>query len=225
LVTRIPLFVAERLAAGFAFCLEVVVGTYMSGYLEIDYGDHTPPFSDPVRIHSLTEGSFSFGKDYDVFDALGDGRNGAMRLEDRDPECVPLISPKGMPSPCSLEVGWDYFYLVADQSDLPNPGFWPQTRCVPPAVAESWLREKGSHEAEFFQWYNCPAEGRRWRVISDPVNYNASWLKLDEFDAALAHHNLNLADIPIEYRVIRTAFSQLVEKYGSDRVRFVIWFS
>ena len=45
-------------------------------------------------------------------------------------------------------------------------------------------RSKGCHEAEFFQWFNCGPEGRVWRVVSEPGLYNASWLRLDEFDAA-----------------------------------------
>jgi hypothetical protein len=201
------------------------VGTYMSAYIEVDHGDRSPPFSDPVQVQSLTEGSFAFDKDYEVFDALAGGRDASMAPEDRDPSCAPLFPPRGMPSPCSHAVGWEYFCLVADPPNLPNCHFWPEARCVSSAVAGEWLREKGCQEAEFLQWFNCEPEGRVWRVVSKPGLYNASWLRLDEFDAALKHHGLKLATMPVEYRIIRTALSLLVEEHGRERVRLIVWFS
>lgn len=197
----------------------------MSAYVEVDRGAGSPPFTDPVPVHSLTEGSFAFGKDYVVFDALAGGRDASMAPEDRDPGAAPLIAPRGMPSPCSPPVGWDYFRLVADPPALPDRSFWPEWRCVSSAVAAEWLRDRGSHEAEFFQWFNCEPGGRVWRVVSVPGLYNASWLRPDEFDAALRHHGLDLAALPVEYRIIRTALSQLGEQHGQDRVRLVVGFS
>ncbi len=38
-----------------------MLGTCMSAYVEIDYGDLVPPFSDPITVYSLTEGSFVLG--------------------------------------------------------------------------------------------------------------------------------------------------------------------
>src|SRR5262249_33711861 len=69
---------------------ETAVGTYMSAYVEVDHGEGSPPFSDPMQVHSLTEGSFAFNKDYEVFDALAGGRDAAMAPEDRDPSRSPL---------------------------------------------------------------------------------------------------------------------------------------
>jgi hypothetical protein len=201
------------------------MGTYMAAYIEVDYGDHSPPFTDPKQVFSLTEGSFAFDKDYEVFDALAGGRDAAMAPEDRDPRCTPLFAPRGMPSPCSSAVGWDYFFLVAEPSDPPDRHFWPEWRCISPSVAAEWLKNKGSHGAKFFQWFNCPSEGRVWQVVSEPGLYNPSWLRLEEFDAALEHHRLKLPALPVQYRIIRAALSQLVEQHGRDRVRLVVWFS
>jgi hypothetical protein len=197
----------------------------MSAYVEVDYGERSPPFSDPIQVHSLTEGSFALRKDYEVFDALAGGREVVMAPEDRDPSKMPLFAPRGIPSPCSAAVGWDYFRLIADPPNLPDRHFWPEWRCISAKVAAEWLRDKGCHEAEFLQWFNCEPEGRVWRVVSEPGLYNASWLRLDEFDAALKHHGLNLLGLPVEYRIIRVALSQLVEQHGQERVRLVIWFS
>lgn len=200
------------------------MGTYMSAYIEVDHGDRSPPFSDPVQVHSLTEGSFAFDKDYEVFDALAGGRDATMAAEDRDPSRAPLFAPRGMPTPCSPAVGWAYFYLVAEPTNLPNRYFWPEWRCVSPPVAADWLRNKGCHEAEFFQWFNCEPQGRVWRVVSEPGLYNASWLRLDEFDAALKHRGLMVVALPVEYRIIRAALLQLTDQYGQERVRLVVWF-
>ena len=58
-----------------------------------------------------------------------------------------------------------------------------------------------------------------------PGLYNASWLHLNEFDAAPEHHGLNLVALPVKYSIIRAAQSQLVEQHGPERVKLVVWFS
>src|SRR5262249_40444386 len=117
----------------------------MSAYIEVDEGESSPPFADPGQVFSLTEGSFGFGKDYEVFDALAGGRDAAMAPEDRDPSRAPLIAPRGMPSPCSLHVGWDYYRLVADPPNLPDRNFWPEWCCVSSATVLQWLRRENCH--------------------------------------------------------------------------------
>jgi hypothetical protein len=102
------------------------MGTYMNAYIEVDHGDGSPPFSDPVMVLSLTEGSLSLGKDYDVFDALAGCREVTMAQEGRDPGRDPLFAPRGMPSPCSQPVGWDYFYPIVETSDRVDRYFWPE---------------------------------------------------------------------------------------------------
>jgi hypothetical protein len=202
------------------------MGTYMSAFIEVDHSDVLPPFSDTVQICSLTEGSFLFGKDYEVFDALAWGRDSQMAPEDRDPARRPLIAPRGMPSPRSLAVAQSYFYLVAAPPDLPDRHFWPAHRCVPPGTAEGWVRERGALTSEVRQWFNWrPPRPCTWQVVADPVLYNASWLLLPEFDAALAHHGLRLEGLPVEYSVVRQALSLLGRRHGRERVRLVIWFS
>ncbi len=197
------------------------MGTYLSAFIEFDRSDMLPAFSDTSQIESLTEASFSFGKDYEVFDALGDGRNGAMRGEDYDPLQAPLIPPRGIPTPCDLYVGWAYFYLVLDDAEPADRYFWKVERSVSPAQAEEWVRERSSVMCEFRQWVNGE---QLWRVVSNPELYNASWLTLEEFDRSLRHHNLLLESLPIEYRIVRSAMSQLVDECGPDRVRLTFWF-
>ena len=201
------------------------MGTHMSAYIEVDHGLQVMPFSDPIQVYSLTEGSFVLDKRYDVFDALAGGRRDVMPQDD-DPSRSPLIARRGMPQPCSLSVGWNYFFVVCDKSHLPDRNFWPESRSVAPDVAAEWLREKGSHETTFVQWFNVGGPGELvWRVVSEPGLHNATWLYLDEFDQSLRHHGLDLTELPIEYRVIRTALSQLANEFGRERVRLVIWFS
>jgi hypothetical protein len=59
------------------------MGTYMSAYVEVDGSKTSAPFTDPHLVHSLTDGSFNFGKDYEVFDALAGGRNCRMPRDDQ----------------------------------------------------------------------------------------------------------------------------------------------
>jgi hypothetical protein len=203
-----------------------LMGTYMSAFIEVDHSESSRPFSDPTQIFSLTEGSFSFGKDYDVFDALAWGRDSQMAVEDRDPRRRPLIAPRGMPSPQSSDVAWDYFYLINESNELPNKYFWPAHRCVSQAIADKWIRERGVSESEVVQWFNCGGQDRIiWRAIAEPGLYNASWLLLSEFDASLAHHNLRLGELPTEYSILHQALSLLVQGHGPERVRLVLWFS
>src|SRR5262249_40529863 len=160
-----------------------------------------------------------------VFDALAGGRNSAMSPEDQEPASIPLIPPRGMPTPCSAAVAQDYYYIVAEATEPPDHYVWPAHRCVLPPVAEGWLTKAGSHEDEFVQWFNCGPKRRVWRVVSAPGLYNASWLRLDEFDLSLKHHSLELKNLPVEYRIIRAAMSMLVDEHGPERVRLVVWFS
>jgi hypothetical protein len=201
------------------------MGTYMSAFIEVDHSNGLLRFSDPVQIYSLTEGSFSFGKDYEVFDALAWGRDSQMSPEDRDPARRPLIAPRGMPSPQSLVVAESYFYLVAAPPDLPDPHFWPAHRCVAPGTAEEWARQRGVVTSEVVQWFNCGPRDRTWQVVAEPGLYNASWLLLPEFDVALAHHRLRLEELPAEYSIVRQALALLGQQHGEERVRLVVWFS
>jgi hypothetical protein len=194
----------------------------MSAHIEVDYGKKKPPFADSEQIFSLTGASFSFDRRYEVFDALAGGREVFYAGEDRDPKRRPLISPRGMPSPCSLAVAQEYFYLIRKRGDVPDKYFWPSARCVTPRVASSWVRHKGSHESEVLQWFNG---SRTWKVVSDPVNRAASWLRLKEFDNALAHHRVNIKRVPACYEAVRAAMGVMVRRHGESRVRLVLWFS
>lgn len=201
------------------------MSTCMSAFIEINYGRDSPPFSDSVQIYSLTEGSFVLGKDYEVFDALAWGRDSQMAPEDRDPGRRPLVAPRGMPSPQSLTVAQNYFYLVTPPTDFPDHCFWPAHRCITPVTAAEWVKRHGVAESQVVQSFNCGPQPRRWRVVAEPGLYNASWLSLPEFDAALSHHRLRLKELPVEYSILYQALSLLGQRHGTDRVRLVVWFS
>ncbi len=131
-----------------------------------------------------------------------------------------------MPSPQSLDVAWDYFYLIAESDDLPNRHFWPVDRCVSQQTADKWIREGGVGESKVVQWFNCGERDRIiWKVVAEPGLYNASWLLLSEFDASLTHHNLRLTELPTEYNILYQALSLLGQRHGPERVRLVLWFS
>jgi len=206
----------------------------MWGFVEVDHSDSESPFTQTASIFSVTEGSFEFDGEYDAFDALAGGREAKTSPEDRDPGRQPLIKPRGMPNPRSVAVAWSYFKIVAEPSNLPNYRFWPSHRCVTPAIADQWVREQGSELSAVIQWFNVPPnKGTRrpsgeteleWPAVSEPHYHSASWLHLDEFDAALEHHRLKLADLPLGFSIVRNAMALATERYAADRVRIVIWF-
>lgn len=200
------------------------MGTYLSAYIEVDNSRAPEPFRDPTQVFSLTEGSFAFDKAYEVFDALAGGREAKMAREDLDPDRVPLFAPRGIPSPCSLDVARGYYFLVARESEAVPAWFWPAHRRVTPDRAAEWVRDRGSHRGEVFQETNGSETGRPWPVVSEPGLYNASWLGPDEFDAALAHHRLELPALPVEFRILRSALGLLAGEHGPARVRLVVWF-
>lgn len=201
------------------------MGTYIDAFIEIDHRDDSEPFSAVEQIHSLTDGSFILSRAYDVFDALAGGRESVMAAEDRDPSCQPLILPRGIPSPRSLTVSQRFLYLVDDPVDPAGPpdrNFWPKDRCVDPDEADEWVKTKDCFRAEVIQWFNG---SRVWPAVSEPGFYNASWLWPREFDESLAHQNLTLAELPVDYSILRTAMVMAEDHYGKHRVRLVVWFS
>lgn len=207
------------------------MGTNLHAFVEIDYADGRPPFSERGQIFSVTDGSFDPDRNYEAMDALAGGRELQMAREDRDPKTVPLISPRGMPNLRSPQVAEAYFFIVASPSNVPDPYFWRQHRCVSQDVADEWVRSKGSIRSTEIQDFNLPRakdgstpENLSWQVVSDPAFHTASWLTLEEFDASLRHHDLNLAELPVGYAIIRSAMSLVAERRGTDRVRLIVWF-
>jgi len=227
LLLRSPDDTVVRANRAAELCWEITMGTYMSASIEYDRSDTNPAFTNSDVIDSLADGSFIFDKDYEVFDALGYGRQGAMSDEDKDPSKRPLIVPRGMPKARSLSVARAYFNVVAEPSGLPDEVFWPAHRCISSLVADEWI-QKGATESTVEQSWNT---GRPidhpiiWRAVSDRYWYNASWLHPAEYEAALAHHALQLDELPDEYNIIHFAMKLFEQRLGRDRVRLVLWFS
>ena len=195
------------------------MGTDMYVFIETDETDAVPFSGD--HIFSFANGPIQPHRDYNVYDALAGGRNSQMFPEDQDPKREPLFAPRGVPSPCSLGVARNYYYLVAEPNDMPSGRFWPKERCISPAEAEDWLTSKGCVESQVHQWFN----GKRlWRAVSEPANRTATWLRLDEFDASLRHHGLELESLHPDYAALRSATDTLARRHGADRVRVVLWF-
>ncbi len=103
-----------------------------------------------------------------------------------------------------------------------------------PDVAEEWVRSKDCSKSTMIQWINVPRAATKggklspdeltWPLVSEPGLRTASWLRLDEFDAALRHRNLNLAELHVGYAIVRNAMSLVAERRGIERVRLVVWF-
>ena len=198
------------------------MGTDINAFIEID---RTGEFSTADNIHSFTRDTFILDRDYSLFDALAGAREHQMWECDRDASRLPLIPPRGIPSPRSLSVSRSFLYIIGDPvsaSQPPNEAFWSRHRCVTPAVAEEWRNTNPNCvSATVVQWFN----GQHvWDAVSPLGLICPTWLTATEFDQSLDHHSIQFPDLPVAYRILRKSLEMLESELGSNCVRLVFWF-
>ena len=198
------------------------MGTVINAFIETD---HTGEFSIAGNIHSLTADAFILDRDYEVFDALAGAREHQMAEADRDGKRLPLIAPRGIPSPRSLSVSRSFLYIVGDPvaaSKPPNQAFWPQHLCVDPIEAEKWRTTNSDCvSATVVQWFNGD---HVWDAVSPLGLICPTWLTTTEFDQSLDHHSIRLPELPVSYRILRKSLEMLEAELGANCVRLVLWF-
>ncbi|MEM7455422.1 MAG: hypothetical protein AAF456_13810 [Planctomycetota bacterium] len=197
------------------------MGTDIHAFIETDT---TGDFSTAGSIFSLTADAFILDRDYDVFDALAGAREHQMPEPDRDSQRIPLIPPRGIPSPRSLSVSRSFFYLVDDPVSTvgpPNEWFWPRHRCVDPIDAQEWRTNPDCVYSTVVQWFNGE---HVWDAVSPRGLICPTWLSATEFDESLAHHSIRLLDLPVSYRILRKSLEMLEDELGANCVRLVLWF-
>jgi hypothetical protein len=99
------------------------MGTDIHAFVEYTDTDDGWPFSGTPEWPAYLLGSFNLQRDYELFDALGDGRNSLMLPEDVGKRA--LFPPRGVPPDLSLPVAQEYYDLVVG-CELPSRGFWPR---------------------------------------------------------------------------------------------------
>tara|TARA_R110002049_G_scaffold305056_3_gene501117 strand:+ start:78232 stop:78834 length:603 start_codon:yes stop_codon:yes gene_type:complete len=198
------------------------MGTDIHAFIETDT---TGEFSTTGSIFSLTLDAFILDRDYDVFDTLAGAREHQMRDCDRDAGRLPLIPPRGIPSPRSLSVSRSFLYLVGDPvgaSRPSNEAFWPRHRCVDPIEADKWrTTNPDCVSATVEQWFNGE---HVWDAVSPLGLICPTWLTATEFDQSLNHRSIQLHDLPVSYRILRKSLEMLEGELGANCVRLVLWF-
>lgn len=190
------------------------MGTDIHAFVEHCHAQGGEPFSDPDRIYSFNAGEFRISQDYDLFNALGDGRNYSLDEAARDQPA--LFSPRGLPQHISEEVANRYYHFVD------NRGFtittWPALPTVTRQEAEQWVAE---NRAQYGKSLRSTREIRR---VSHPYWHSASWLTLQEIYQSLDSYNIQFDQLPLEFQIVVDIMKQFEQELGQGKTRLVFWF-
>lgn len=88
------------------------MGTDIHAFIELDYSNKEPAFTDKEQIYAFNFGELLISRDYDLFNALADGRNCHLDEENIVKHC--LYAPRGIPKHYSVAVSNRYFHFVDD---------------------------------------------------------------------------------------------------------------
>lgn len=188
------------------------MGTDIHAFVEVDSGGDEP-FGDGADIRCFNRGEFFVPNDYDLLNALGDGRSRSL-----DPEEVrrwALIPPRGLPSNTSPAVLDRYYHPVLGAGEQPDPvlSFWPNLPPVSREITDRWVGAGWSHLA--------PGSSVR---VSHPDWHTPSWLLLTEVYAALSHFGIVVEGLAPEFRVVLRVMEEFEALLGSGRTRLVFWY-
>jgi hypothetical protein len=188
------------------------MGTDIHAFVEVDYGGGEP-FGAGADIRCFNRGEFFIPNDYDLLDALGDGRS--RSLSPADVTRRALIPLRGLPSNASQAVLDRYFHPIPRPGERPDPltSFWPDLPPVTREDAERWVAEGWSHFAP-----DPPAR------VSHPDGHSPSWLLLTEVSAALANFCLAAENLSPEFRVILRVLEEFEAVVSPGRSRLVFWY-
>ncbi len=196
------------------------MGTDIHAFVEYAHFDDGRSFSGTPESPARLLGSFNLLSDYDLFNALGDGRNSLMSPGDIAKRA--LFPPRGVPSDISLPVAREYYDLIVGR-DLPSRWFWPRHGCVS-------LEEVRPRLKEGVTLYGTPigrgtvVDGTRsWRVVAKAHWHTPSWLTLQEIRQSLDHHGLAEAQLRWDFRALMTCLAE-AQGNGNRQVRLVFWF-
>jgi hypothetical protein len=171
-------------------------------YVEIDSGTDEP-FQNGNYISSFSDGDIYISRDYLFFDALA----GVRHYQGK----VCLISPRGIPKTLSHEVFKSYYQYVFDVGET----YW-NDNYAKREWADEWVQKGISH----YRTHHLKENG--W--VSCPDWHSVSFLNLEEIKVVLAHKEIDINDIPREFKLVISLLESAENLYGRNRSRIVFWF-
>ncbi len=199
----------------------MLMGTDIHTFVEYADDKGRRSFSGRPEEPAWLFGAFSLNRDYELFDALGDGRNCQMPPEEVSKRS--FYGPRGVPLDVSLEVARQYYDLVAE-AQSPHPGFWPAHGCVSADQAKE-RRRRGAQPGSVAQTMHYGATAPTiWRAVSKEFWHTPSWLLLSEIHESLQHYGLTLAERHWDFRALLKCLEEVEEQIGKGQTRLVFWF-
>ena len=86
------------------------MGTDLHAFIELDCSQKESAFTDKEQIYAFNFGELPISRNYDLFNALADGRNCHLDRADIIEHC--LYDPRGIPKYHSVAVSNRYFCIV-----------------------------------------------------------------------------------------------------------------
>jgi hypothetical protein len=188
------------------------MGTDIHAFVEVDYGSGEP-FGAAADIFCFNRGEFFIPNDYDLLNALGDGRN--RNFPPAEVRRWALIPPRGLPANATQTVLDLYYHPVLRSGAQPGRtlSWWHELPPVTREDADRWVRDGLSHFA--------PAPPDR---VSNPDWHTPSWLRLAEVYPALAHFDITVESLSPEFRVVLRVMEEFEALVGLGRSRLVFWY-
>lgn len=208
------------------------MGTDIHAFIEIDYFEEAEPFSNEDSIRPFNEGELFWWRSYDLYNALGDGRNYHFDESRIEKHC--LIPPRGLPAQMGSAVINRFFHVVDDHGYFQD--LHPDLRTVSSKCADEWLAAGLSFPGPPLKIERLKRGPEELRRVSHPDWHSPSWLTLPEIYDSLRHFGFDPASssrrswegsaesLSIEVVVSLQAMQSLEDCLGEGRTRLVFWF-
>ena len=199
------------------------MGTDIHAFIEIDYSKEGKSFETEGQVYAFNCGELNIPRDYDLFNALSDGRNYHFEEEEIEQHC--LYPSRGLPKYYSGAVESRYFHLVDDrESEFDKPlELYPSLSIITTKKADQWLQEGCSFLGDSQETSRDGKQAFLQRV-SHPNWHSCSWLTLEEIYKSLKHYELDIPELHFEFRLVLNIMKEIEQEYGDGHTRLVFWF-
>lgn len=199
------------------------MGTDIHAFIEMDWSEEEKTFEQKDQIHAFNFGELLISRDYELFNALADGRSCYCTREEIERHC--LYSPRGIPKYYNEATNNRYFHLVddRDRADEIYLELAPKLSTINNEQADRYLQDGSSFlgEAEEIWHEGASHQARR---ISHPHWHSCSWLTLKEIYESLEHFDLEIGELDFTFRVVLKTMINLEQELGMGRTRLLFWF-